>query len=204
MRHQHPSTFIPSHPRIEYLYLHVLCTPLGQMTQSLKCSGVSNARHSDPKLHIYTLLPQVSSLWSLDQMEVQGKAARMGRGQERVSAETEPEAWRTEGQVGGGLQRGPQPSMPNVPKQDRQRQTPLGAITKALAKYDGHGPPGRHSAPPESKVQLPDLMQKMPSDTRSQASIPRTDFMWQGKANHRTALRLTGNSSVCLGGRGNY
>lgn len=107
MRHQHPSTFIPSHPRIEYLYLHVLCTPLGQMTQSLKCSGVSNARHSDPKLHIYTLLPQVSSLWSLDQMEVQGKAARMGRGQERVSAETEPEAWRTEGQVGadyrGGL-----------------------------------------------------------------------------------------------------
>ena len=95
-------------------------------------------------------------------MEVQGKAARMGRGQERVSAETEPEAWRTEGQVGGRLQRGPQPSMPNVPKQDRQQQTPLGAITKALAKCDGHGPPGRHSAPPESKVQLPDLIQKTP------------------------------------------
>lgn len=117
------------------------------MTQSLKCSGVSNALHSDPKLHIYSLLPQVSSLWSLDQIKVQGKAARMGRGQERVSGETEPEAWRTEGQVGGGLQRGPQPSMPNVLKKDRQQQTPLGAITKALAKCDGHGPPGRHCSP---------------------------------------------------------
>lgn len=147
MRQRHPPTFIPSHPRIEYLYLHVLCTPLGQMTQSLKCSGVSNARHSDPKLHIYPLLPQVSSLWSLDQIKVQGKAARMGRGQESVSGETEPEAWRTEGQVGGRLQRGPRPSMPNVLKQDRQQQTPLGAITKALAKCDGHGPPGQHCSP---------------------------------------------------------
>lgn len=71
------------------------------------------------KLHIYTLLPQVSSLWSQDQMKVQGKAARMGRGQQRVSAETEPGAWRMEGQVGGGLQRRPRPSMPDVLKQDR-------------------------------------------------------------------------------------
>ena len=34
------------------------------------------------KLHIYTLLPQVSSLWSQDQMKVSGKAARMVRGQQ--------------------------------------------------------------------------------------------------------------------------
>lgn len=132
--------------RIEYLYLHVLLHPIranDSISQVLRGQQCSSLRPQAP--HLF-LVASGLLLWSLDQIKVQGKAA-MGRGQERVSGETEPEAWRTEGQVGGGLQRGPQPSMPNVLKKDRQQQTPLGAITKALAKCDGHGPPGRHCSP---------------------------------------------------------